>query len=111
MKSLRVITLASALIAHLSFATTSITDQANVSADISSDTYIELSNIEIIDKLSLVGARHIPKNSKTNFTPPAPFKPALSLTESTKKVGSLMSTNPEDANTSPNQLCDCIQLE
>jgi hypothetical protein len=100
MKSLKFTTLASALITPLAFAATSIPDQVNTSVDISSDTYIELSNVDITANFPLGGARHIPKKSKTKFTPP--FKTKLSLAKSASAAKSLMSSSPsapEAANT------------
>lgn len=91
MKSLKFTTLASALITPLAFATTSIPDQVNTSVDISSDTYIELSNVDITANFPLGGARHIPRKSITKFTPP--FKTKLSLAKSAS-AKSLMSSSP-----------------
>jgi hypothetical protein len=97
MKSLKFITLASALATPLAFAATSIPDQVNTSIDISSDTYIELSNVDVTANFPLDRARHIPKKSKTNFTPP--FKTKLSLAKSASAAKILMSSSPEAANT------------
>jgi hypothetical protein len=92
MKSLKFITLASTLVTPLALAVTSIPDQVNTSVDISSDTYIEVSNVDITVNFPLDKSRHIPKKSKTNFNPP--FKAKLSLTRSASAAKSLMSSSP-----------------
>lgn len=90
MGSLKFITLASALLSPLTFAATSISDQANISVDIASDTYIELSNVDITGNFPLGEARHIPEKDKTKFSPP--FKAKLSLVEPALAEKSLSSS-------------------